>query len=249
MKKEYRTVSEFIKDHLSELYKGDRIAAELLIKYGKVTKFQLEEAGIGNPSRIMTNLKDRGIPIVDLPREKVRPDRNKVAVYALGDIKDLHPEKINRKVYEKKQENLKSALINRDGLNCKYCQEFFIEDDLEVHHRLPVSEFGDLKGDELFNPDNFYLVCKNCNRAIDRGVHEDCQDYCFQKENGEYNWERIKSCYWYDPDNYTHIGAKQVRSIMMTWIDDEVKQYDQLQLQANKAGLTMQNYLKQLILR
>ena len=110
--------------------------------------------------------------------------------------------------------------------------------DLQIDHRVPYEVAGD--SDELKTED-FMLLCGSANRAKSWSC-EHCE-----------NWKNIKdrniclSCYWAYPEKYSHVAMRQIRRIDLVWEGDEVTRYEKLKNDANEAGLTIPQFVKDVL--
>ena len=243
MKTKYSSVEEYIHDIYDNLYPRARAAADLLIEKGTITKFDFEEKGI-NPAvgpRAVMDLKDHGIPIEKPGRVNVPQAKRAVAQYKLGKVANLRPkEKYGRLV---PPTNLKRRLIEVSGSYCVYCGQRFPEKSLQIDHKLPVKYFGELPSEEIANLDNYQLVCGHCNRIKAEAINRECTKTCFKT----HDMNIIKSCYWYDPTNYTHVCGKRERRLSLMFVGEETKLYDKLVKVARKENKTAQEVIKELI--
>lgn len=241
--KQYSNVEEYADEIYNKLYARGRKAIDALKENGIVTKYDLIRAGIApsQTARAIRDLKDHGIPIQALSRIKTPESSNPVVRYTFGDRRDIHSEwQDGRRLVPK---GMKEKLIRVYGARCAYCGEKLEPRKLQVDHRLPVKYFGELSQKEKRNPQNYLLLCPECNRKKAEAVDEGCAKTCYKTDD----MSIIKSCYWYDPINYTHVCMKPVRKLEIKWDESDVDNYEALAKEAKKHGLSPQDLVKSMI--
>ena len=71
--------------------------------------------------------------------------------------------------------------------------------------------------------------CENCpNGAVDR------------------NTKVCERCFWAHPDRYDHIATEQRRRVDLTWIGDEIKEYEVIARLAKREALSLPECVKKL---
>lgn len=243
MMKQYSSAEEYADEIYNKLYARGRKAIDALKQNGVVTKYDLIRAGIAptQTARAIRDLKDHGIPIQALSRVKTPESKNPVVRYTFGERRDIHPEWQNgRRLVPA---GMKGKLIRIYGSRCAYCGEKLEPRKLQVDHRLPVKYFGELNEKEKGNPQNYLLLCPECNRKKAEAVDEGCAKTCYKTDD----MSIIKSCYWYDPINYTHVCMKPVGKLEVKWNEDDIDEYKALMKTAKKRGISPQEVVKQLV--
>ena len=85
------------------------------------------------------------------------------------------------------------------------------------------------------------LLCGSCNRAKSWSC-EHCANWKITKETSV-----CLKCYWQNPESYSHIAEKEVRRIMLQWEADEVKDFDVLEVMAERSQVKLPDFIKQII--
>jgi len=133
---------------------------------------------------------------------------------------------------------IKDQLIEKYGCQCFIYLEKMDAANLQIDHRVPYEVAGE--ADEL-KTDDFMLLCGSANRAKSWSC-EHCE-----------NWKSIKdkniclSCYWAYPEKYNHVAMRQIRRIDLVWQGEEVAQYDKLKADAEKSGVEIPQFVKDVL--
>jgi hypothetical protein len=85
------------------------------------------------------------------------------------------------------------------------------------------------------------LLCRSANRAKSWSC-EHCTNWQTEKKK-----EICLSCYWAFPENYSHVAMRQVRRLDVMWQSDEIQKYDILKNDAEKAGMTIPDFVKEVL--
>jgi hypothetical protein len=86
-----------------------------------------------------------------------------------------------------------------------------------VDHRIPYEVAGESQAGE----EKPYQILDGSSNRKKSWACEHCK-----------NWLRLKSleicrtCYWADPDNYSHVAMVQQRRVDLVWIGNEVAEFD-----------------------
>ncbi|HEY1903029.1 MAG TPA: hypothetical protein VGG56_11380 [Terracidiphilus sp.] len=170
--------------------KRARVILDALIKKGSISTSELQAAGYDHPPRAARDVVELGIA---LKRVSVkRKDGQNIASYVF-DERELDPLKTGRVVIAKKE---RDGIIKRKGSKCNLCGG---TQNLQLDHRIPYQVAGEL---QRYGEDPFQVLDGSCNRKKSWEC-EHCQ-----------NWLRIKdlevcnTCYWSNPDCYTHVAMK-----------------------------------------
>lgn len=241
--KQYSSVEEYVKDIYDNLYPRAKAAVNIIMSKGYMTKYDLRSQNISPDQgpRAIADLKEHGIPIVKMGRMKVKESKNPIVRYTFGRGIDIIPEW--SKGRNQANKDFKQLLLRTYGNRCPFCGKTFELEKLQIDHRLPVKYFGDLRGREKFNPDNYLLICPNCNRRKAEAIDNGCAKTCYKTNN----MNVIKSCYWYDPLNYAHVCMKQERIETLKWVGDDTEIYDQAKELLKEQGMDMKKYLREQI--
>lgn len=87
----------------------------------------------------------------------------------------------------------------------------------------------------------FMLVCRACNRTKSWAC-EHCQNWQADK-----NISTCQTCYWASPQNYTHVALELIKRVDLIWKADEIMQYQKLKEKAEQNGMTLNDYIKQVL--
>lgn len=244
MKDKYHTVQEYVNDIYKRLYPREKAIVDAIKEKGFFIKYDLNEVGLDESQgpRAIKDLEDRGIPIKRLSRIYVSQAKNPITRYTYGDPQGIDSTKqFGRQTSEYA---LKKKLIAAYGARCVFCGRKLPSKELQIDHKLPVKYFGELSVKERDNIRNYQLVCKQCNKKKERAIEVGCAKTCFTT----HNMDVIKSCYWYDPNNYTHICMNPYRELIITFNSpEELRLYNKLKQKASENGKTIQKVIKKLV--
>lgn len=158
-----------------------------------------------------------------------------MASYRFEDPSKIRNDRIDGRIAFPK--NFKRELIEINGSKCGICCGDFEKRYLQIDHRIPYEVAGDPEGEER-SPKDYMLLDGSCNRAKSWSC-EHCR-----------NWIEIKdpdicnTCYWAQPESYKHIAMRNIRRLDVTWAEEEIDVYDELQKQAKSSGVPMPDYVK-----
>lgn len=179
-----------------------RVMRECCINNGISTEALKEKYGYNQPPRAARDLRELGF---DVKTEYSKTsDNRRMAVYKLGELERFSP-KLGRAVFTKKEKN---DLIKKHWNRCFYCTSEFPSNALQIDHRIPY----EVAGNELHKKhgiDALILVCSSCNRSKSWSC-ESCENF----RVGDF--KVCESCYWNDPDNYTHMAGVKYAVINLT---------------------------------
>ena len=112
---------------------------------------------------------------------------------------------------------------------------------MQVDHRIPYEVAGD---DEIgLHPDNFMLLCALANRAKSWSC-ENCDNWKAIQDT-----EICRTCYWENPEEYSHISMRQIRRLDLIWKGNNVAQYEKIRSIAASTGKTIPDFVKEVIRR
>lgn len=207
-----------------------------IIQHGQITTEELQELGYDHAPRAARDVREQGIPLDTLKVRSTRTGRS-IAAYRFGNPNDIVGGRIGgRKALPKR---LKAALIARDGSADRFTGQALPETALTIDHRIPYEVSGD-SGGEL-DPTDFMLLDGSSQRSKSWSC-ENCQ-----------NWQEIKDakicreCYWAFPENYTHMALRQLRRADVSWVGEEVAEYDALKGHAEINKVPAQELIKQAV--
>ena len=87
------------------------------------------------------------------------------------------------------------------------------------------------------------LLCGSCNRAKSWSC-EHCGNWHEDK-----NLNTCISCYWGNPNDYTHIALKKIRRIDIQWEEKDVEYFDELKKVAKKNKIELPQLIKEILSR
>ena len=228
---------EFVELCRSVTARRPRTVIEHILEHGYITTEELKDQyGYDHPPRAARDVREHGIPLETFRVEA--SNGRKIGAYRFGD-----PAKVRIKRFAGRtalSRELKKQLIDKYVCQCFIYLEEMDERLLQIDHRIPYEVAGDDQNANL-NPDDFMLLCGSANRAKSWSC-EHCE-----------NWKKFKepstclSCYWAYPDDYSHIAMKQIRRLDLIWEGDATKQYDSLRNDAATGGVSMPDFVKEII--
>ena len=225
-----RTVAKKVKS------KRARAVIDFILKHGTVTTKDLEKMGYIHPPRAVRDVRENGIPI---ETTRIKDKNGKwIAAYQFGDPEKIQEFKLGgRTVFSKE---FKSILTKKQSARCAICSECYDDKFLQIDHRIPFEFMGD---EDHLNPDNFMLLCAECNRKKDRATETGCKNTCFKSNS----LRTIRSCFWASPENYSHICMEKIRRADIVWRGKEVRDFNLLKRKAKMAKKQLSEYIKQRI--
>lgn len=205
-----------------------------IIKHGHITTEELADRyGYSHAPRAARDVREEGIPLETF---KVRDkNRRSIGAYRFGNPDEIEAHKLGgRKVFSKA---FKQLLIKKYGSKCAISSEPYEERYLQIDHRLPYEVAGEAIGNDK-QPELFMLLSGAAQRQKSWSC-EHCENFKTLKKI-----EKCQTCYWANPENYSHVGLKEERRIDITFSNSEVKIYDNLRAQAEKTKKTLQSVIK-----
>jgi hypothetical protein len=214
--------------------KHPRTVLEHILKFGFITTEDLKQTyGYNHPPRAARDVREHGI---SLETYKVSDSTGrKIAAYRLNLTVVAVIGKAGRKQFPRE---LKRALLERFGSQCAICEGTFDPTFLQIDHRVPFEVAGE---SEMDNPDSLMLVCGSCNRTKSWAC-EHCK-----------NWQELKriavcqSCYWASPTTYSHVAMVKIRRADVTWLGDEIEEFDSLHDACKKTKQSIQEGIKKAV--
>jgi hypothetical protein len=234
-----RTLAEeFVEILKSISAKRARTVIDHIIRYGYVTTLELEDLyGYKHPPRAARDVRELGIPLITY-RTQTLTGRN-IAVYYFGDPSTIRHDVLHgRKAFPKR---LKRDLAETHGNKCAICNTNYEARYLQVDHCVPYEVAGDVDPRHR-NLEEYMLLCGSCNRAKSWSC-EHCQNWIDKA------LEICKSCYWANPENYTHIALRAIRRLDLVWVEDEVSIYEKIKAYAAAADESLPDFVKSVLAR
>ena len=217
--------------------KRPRIVAQHILEHGSVTTEELEDRyGYKHAPRAARDLRELGIPL-ETSRVK-NSDGRSIAAYTFGDLSQLRHDRLTgRRNFPKA---FKTALISHYGERCSICRGEFEARYLQIDHRIPYEVAGERLADERQIHD-YQLLCGECNRAKSWSC-EHCPNWLQTRDP-----QICLTCYWAQPDSYSHIGLRVLRRIDLVWAEDELESYQKLLNKALLSSETLPDYVKRIL--
>jgi hypothetical protein len=209
--------------------KRARFVLDHIVKKGLVTTEEINRAGYDHPPRAAQDVRDLGFRLKTI---KVKHTNGRSIAAYVFDEGELEAGKEGRRLLPKKE---RDALIHAAGDKCQICGATH---NLQVDHRIPYEVAGESqRGEE----EPYQILDGSCNRKKSWAC-EHCP-----------NWLEIKSldvcrsCYWAEPDNYTHVATVQQRRADLVWIGDEVKDFERLKREAERRNKSVPEEIKRIV--
>jgi len=219
--------------------KRAKIVIEHIIKHGSITTEELEKTyNYKHAPRAARDVREAGIPLVTF--NKKSSDGKSIAAYKFGDLTKLQTSRIKGRIVFPKE--FKEKLNELNNGRCFVCNGKFEERYLQVDHKVPYEVAGDDSSKER-NINEFMLLCGSCNRAKSWSC-EHCGNWHEDK-----NLNTCISCYWGNPNDYTHIALKQIRRIDIQWEEKDVEYFDELKKVAKKNKIELPQLIKEILSR
>lgn len=226
--------TEFVEQLNSVDSKRGNIVIDGIIENDWISTRQLaEDHDYDHAPRAARDVREEGVPL-----KTIYPDDydDRVGAYkfdleAFG--KDRHKGRMNFSA------EFKQELVHEYGEKCTICNHEFSSEYLQIDHRVPYKVGGDTR--EKRDVDDYMLVCKSCNRTKSW--------QCEHCENGtEIKDETIcEDCYWCRPESYFHVAMREERRVDLVWRDEEMDTFERIQKKAEKEGVSVQRYIKDLL--
>jgi hypothetical protein len=218
--------------------KRARVVIEHILKHGSITTDDLQAYGYKHPPRAARDVREAGIPLDTFRVQS--SDGRRIAAYKFGDVTKIREGRLQgRRTFPKK---LKDELFKLSDEKCATCASRFESRYLQIDHRVPYEVAGDENTGDLSTVD-FMLLCGSCNRAKSWSC-EHCANWLNDKRSSV-----CLTCYWADPDEYSHIALSEIRRADIVWAEDEVQAYERLKRLAKDAQVRMPEYVKKVIAR
>ena len=230
---------EFLELCRSVAAKRPRIVIDHILEHGQITTEELrKQYGYDHPPRAARDVREAGIPLETF--QVVASNGRKIAAYRFGDPNDVRPERAGGRTALSRE--IKKLLVDKYGCRCFIYLEELDENLLQIDHRVPYEIAGD---DEVStpDPDDFMLLCGSANRAKSWSC-EHCENW-----NGKRDHRICRTCYWAYPENYSHVAMRRIRRMDLMWAGDSVTQYDKLREDADVCGISLPDFVKEVLRR
>ena len=206
--------------------KRAKFVLDHIVANGQVTTEELKNAGYDHPPRARMDAVDLGFGIKSIKAK--RADGGTIAAYVFEEG-ELDPNKTGRVVMAKKE---RETMIKEAGSRCNCCGG---KTNFQVDHRVPYQVVGESQKDA---PEPYQILDGVCNRRKSWAC-EHCPNLLQYKK-----FETCLTCYWANPECYTHVSMQPERRIDLVWIGDEVQAFDTLKAEAKRKGTSMPDEIK-----
>jgi Helix-turn-helix domain len=196
-------------------------ALEFLLERGSVTTGDLQAIGYDHPPRAIRDLKDAGFVITS---EMVTVGGRRMSQYTLSD--SFGAGFAQRKPIP---QVFRNRLFEAHGYRCAVCGGVFIARMLQADHRVPFHVGGD---PEILEVKDFMPLCGSDNRAKSMSC-ETCPNWHTR------DIKTCQTCYWHDPENYTHVATVEERRLSITARHGDIAAIDSLRARADAEGVTV----------
>src|ERR1035438_3213237 len=132
--------------------KRARFVLDSIVKAGRVTTEQINQAGYDHPPRAAQDVRDLGFRLKTI---KVKHTNGRSIAAYVFDEGELDPSKAGRRALPKKE---RDAIIHAAGGKCQICGAVH---NLQADHRIPYEVAGEALAGEL---DPYQVLCGSCNR-------------------------------------------------------------------------------------
>ena len=217
--------------------KRARTVIDHILAHGHITTEELKERyGYNHPPRAARDVREHGIPLETF-RTTAADGRN-IGAYRFGDPEQVRTDRLSGRTALSSR--LKRALIEQHGSRCHIYRTPCPERDLQIDHRIPFEIVGEPDSSDE-EADAYMLLCASANRAKSWSC-EHCPNWQAKIE------DTCRTCYWAYPDEYKHIATREERRLDLTWSEDEVDDYEQLEEKAGGRD-DLPNFVKEVLRR
>lgn len=215
-----------------------RKVLEMLVHTGdEVTTSDMQAVGLSDPASAVRDLNDKGIRMTKrMIRVRTENGVRSFASYWVltaeeAGASDQLDGRVNIPV------TFRRALYEAWGYRCAMCMTVFPSRQLQPDHRVPFRVAGDVQVHDIAD---FMPLCGSHNRQKSFDC-ERCPNYVVG------DVDTCRSCYWASPESYTHVATVEQRQLDLTFRGDETDVFDALMEQADAAGLTVQDVVRQVL--
>ena len=204
-----------------------RVIWECMINGEASTELLTEKYGYNQPPRAARDVRELGFNLETFSGRT--SDGRRMAIYKLSELKNFQ-RKSARKAFSK---NEKDLLVEKYGNTCYFCSQKLLSNELQIDHRVPFEVAGNSEHDSG-NTDALILLCASCNRSKSWSC-EQCSNFKHKEIAA------CKSCYWCDPNEYSHVRMKKRLVINIV--------FDEKQLNIDSFSKFSKSDIEQIVLR
>lgn len=201
---------QFLEKLNSITAKRPKTVIQHIIDHGSVTTEELKNLGYEHAPRAARDVRELGIPLETFYVKDSNGRR--IAAYKFGDYtkrKNSLSKVVGRTVLTKA---LKKALVDKYGAKCFIYLQPMEENLLQVDHRIPYEIGGEQNKKDT---DHYMLLSPSANRAKS-WTCEHCPNWTTKKV------DFCVTCFWANPEKYTHVAGKELRQIIITFTGNEI---------------------------
>lgn len=212
----YDELPQKLKDIISNVTnKRAKFVIDSIIQNGSVSTEEINKQGYEHAPRAVRDVRELGIPLETFYVKNSQGKR--IGAYRFGDITAIRNNVLQgRKVFPK---NFKAVLAKQNGEVCEIDNTHYTLAYLQIDHRVPYQVAGD-SSDITF--DDFMLLCSSCNRSKSWSC-ESCSNWLETQDI-----EVCRTCYWANPNNYSHMALKDIRRVDVIFENEDIKLYEEM---------------------
>ncbi|HEY0794282.1 MAG TPA: hypothetical protein VGD64_00740 [Acidisarcina sp.] len=221
--------AELLKRIQAVTNKRARFVLDRIIANGQVTSEEISQAGYNHPPRAARDVRELGIALKTI---RVRhSDGRSIGGYVL----DLEKTLTGRRGRRLMPKSVRDALLQAAAHRCQICGA---DKNLQVDHRIPYEVAGESQSGVS---ESYQILDGVCNRKKSWSC-EHCRNWVELKD-----LDICRSCYWANPEGYSHVAMQQERRADLVWIGEEVGRFDQIRSAARRDGRTLPEQIKQML--
>ncbi len=224
---------EFLAYCKSILAKRARTVIDHILKHGIITNEDLSNTyGYDHPPRAIRDVREHGIPLVTHKLSSPKTER-KIGAYTFDNISQIKKGRIGgRKSFSKQ---FKILLIEKYSSKDAVTGEKLDSRYLQIDHRIPYEINGEASRVDLQD----YMLLDASSQRSKSWSCEHCINFIKL-----HNANTCKTCFWASPEDYQHVAMKDVRRVEVVWSGSEVSEFESLNLDTKKDGVTIQKLIK-----
>jgi hypothetical protein len=208
-----------------------------LLEKGSITTDDLNALGYNHPPRAVGDVRDAGIPIIT--GSTTSKTGRRMAVYSFGSPDDIQQGRVGgRSAFPK---GFKEDLIWSYGSIDCITGATLDPKVLSIDHRVPYRIAGDTGLQEL-DLEQYMLLDGSSQRAKSWAC-----EHCPNMKPTARDPAVCGTCFWAHPEKYEHIATEPYRRVDVTWQDEDVAVYDQLEKEAAKQKLSVAELIRRII--
>lgn len=225
---------QWLEDLVTTIGKRPKKVLEVLLEKGEVSTYELGKLGYDQPPRAAQDLKEAGVKL-NTRNDKHPVTGNRMVIYSLADDQKSSLSSGGRIAFPKV---FREKLVKRANYKCIICNTEYSPRLLQIDHKIPFIVGGEPK--EIII-EEFQLLCASHQR-MKSWECEHCPNLI----------EKVKdictNCYWASPEDYKHVATMQHKIITLKLdTKEEIAMLDSAKGYAEEHGISLEEYIKQLI--